>query len=108
MKVSKEYAENLAKWHKDSHPITKEADGTPKVFYHGNKDNDTSFEIFMPQARSVDTSTPVSFFSADKNVAKTYVISDIYPPQIFEVFLNVKNPLIIDFKGKPYREKATS
>ncbi|MCD6653449.1 MAG: hypothetical protein LT067_01605, partial [Sulfurovum sp.] len=25
----------LMEWHKDSHPLTKNEDGTPKVFYHG-------------------------------------------------------------------------
>lgn len=27
---------NRDEWHKDSHPITKDADGTPKTFYHGS------------------------------------------------------------------------
>lgn len=27
----------LKEWHKDSHPLTKNEDGTPKVFYHGSQ-----------------------------------------------------------------------
>ncbi|MEE3745299.1 hypothetical protein, partial [Campylobacter porcelli] len=42
-KMGQEYSDekiaNLANWHKDSHPATKESDGSPKVFYHGTNAN---------------------------------------------------------------------
>jgi len=34
---------NLTEWHKDSSPITKNEDGTPKVFYHGTKGDFDTF-----------------------------------------------------------------
>ena len=88
MKVSKEYAENLAKWHKDSHPITKEADGTPKVFYHGIR-NGTPFEIFdMKKSKN-----NLGFFFTDKKeVANFYANQNKESKNTYEIFLNIKNP----------------
>jgi hypothetical protein len=38
--LSKEQRDaNLVEWHKDSHPLTKNEDGIPKVFYHGTNPN---------------------------------------------------------------------
>lgn len=34
----------LKEWHKDSHPLTKNEDGTPKVFYHGSPYDISSFK----------------------------------------------------------------
>lgn len=31
------YNKNLKDWHKESSPLTKNTDGTPKIFYHGTK-----------------------------------------------------------------------
>lgn len=36
---------NVLEWHKDSHPLTKNEDGTPKVFYHGTLAD--SFDTFQ-------------------------------------------------------------
>ncbi len=99
------WAKNLYEWHKDSSPLTKEADGTPKVFYHGNKDNGTDFEVFMLKQGN-DTRTPSAFFSSDENTAKSYIRGTAPDEQkTFKVFLNVKNPLIIDFEGRAYIDK---
>ncbi len=32
-----QWVKSRDEWHKDSHPMTKNEDGTPKVFYHGAK-----------------------------------------------------------------------
>ena len=36
------YNKNLKDWHKESSPITKNTDGTPKIFYHGTKKSNIS------------------------------------------------------------------
>ena len=99
------WAKNLYEWHKDSSPLTKNDDGTPKVFYHGNKDNGTDFEVFALKQGN-DTRTPSAFFSSDENTAKSYIRGTAPDEQkTFKVFLNVKNPLIIDFEGRAYVDK---
>ena len=61
------YDVNLRQWHKDSAPITKNADGSPKVFYHGSKTkNITEFKDKFDK-------TGVGFwFSPNKNTADEY------------------------------------
>ena len=61
------YDVNLNEWHKDSAPITKNADGSPKVFYHGSKvKNITEFKDKFDK-------TGVGFwFSPNKNTADEY------------------------------------
>lgn len=99
------WAKNLYEWHKDSSPLTKNNDGTPKVFYHGSKDNGTDFEVFALKQGN-DTRTPSAFFSSDENTAKSYIRGTAPDEQkTFKVFLNVKNPLIIDFEGRAYVDK---
>ncbi len=52
---SEEYARDLKEWHKDSSYLTKNKDGSPKVFYHGSKadkievfeDNDSGYGSFF-------------------------------------------------------------
>ena len=78
------WAKNLYEWHKDSSPLTKEADGTPKVFYHGS--NTPDITIF-----GNDYSGIGFWFSDDKQYAN-YFKSQI-GGKTYEVFLNTKNPL---------------
>ena len=61
------YDVNLRQWHKDSAPITKNVDGSPKVFYHGSKaKNITEFKDKFDK-------TGVGFwFSPNKNTADEY------------------------------------
>ena len=42
-KFDEKKAKDLFEWHKDSSPLTKNDDGTPKVFYHGSPNE---FEVF--------------------------------------------------------------
>ncbi|RAZ54638.1 putative barnase/colicin E5 family endoribonuclease, partial [Campylobacter hyointestinalis] len=103
-KMGQEYNDekiaNLAKWHKDSHAVTKESDGSPKVFYHGSND-DKPFDYFM--LNEVDFERPSAYFSSSKKVADTY---RIYPEdKLYQVYLNIKNPLIIDAKGLKYNSR---
>jgi len=34
----------MMEWHQNSHPLTKNEDGTPKVFYHGTGKDFTEFK----------------------------------------------------------------
>lgn len=61
------YDVNLRQWHKDSVPITKNADGSPKVFYHGSKAKD------ITEFKDKFDKTGVGFwFSPNKNTADEY------------------------------------
>ena len=61
------YDVNLRQWHKDSAPITKNADGSPKVFYHGSKARD------IAEFKDEFDKTGVGFwFSPNKNTADEY------------------------------------
>ncbi|ECP8538573.1 hypothetical protein FU398_09265 [Campylobacter jejuni] len=48
-KFGEKKAKDLYEWHKDSSPLTKNDDGTPKVFYHGST---AKFETFIPNPKS--------------------------------------------------------
>ena len=43
-KFNPQKARDLLEWHKDSHPLTKDKNGLPKVFYHGSKTK--GFQVF--------------------------------------------------------------
>ena len=61
------YDVNLRQWHKDSSAITKNADGSPKVFYHGSKAKD------ITEFKDEFDKTGVGFwFSPNKNTADEY------------------------------------
>ncbi len=89
---------NLKEWHKDSHPLTKNEDGSPKVFYHGTGvDN---IEIFNPSAPKFSTQAEGVYFSTHQSTAKKY------GDNVYETYLNIKNPLIIDGQGKYFNDIA--
>ena len=97
-KFDEKKAKDLAQWHKESHPITKDKQGLPKVFYHGTGD-DYGFEIFKPNA--ID-GTPAIYFTTSKKVATSYAQMGYTKEGIYKTFLNIKNPLVVDFRGKSY------
>lgn len=96
------FAKNLYEWHKDSHPITKGADGTPKVFYHGSTEN---FEVFDMSLGADEVGRNAMYFSTSKQIANGYKKYD--KNEVYEVFLDIKKPLIADFKGKDYNSKES-
>ena len=61
------YDVNLRQWHKDSAPITKNADGSPKVFYHGS-----SAKNLRRFDDKFDNYGIGWWFSSDKKVAKRF------------------------------------
>ncbi|STO96242.1 PBECR2 nuclease fold domain-containing protein [Helicobacter canis] len=95
-------AKDLLEWHKDSSPLTKDENGLPKVFYHGTKWKEIGnkiFEVFDTKySNQVDKFLQGHYFSSSKKIARTYNAN------IYEVFLNAKNPLVIDFKGHTFND----
>lgn len=69
------------------------------MFYHGS--GDYGFEEF--KYGNDELGKQGFYFSSSKEVANTYNIWDENP--IYEVFLNIKNPYIADFKGNAYNSK---
>ncbi len=89
-------AKDLLEWHKDSHHLTKDKNGLPKVFYHGSKAK--GFEVFD---KNRDTSGVGFFFSPSKTRAKKYVKSN---GELFEVFIKAKN--LFDTSNAVSKEEA--
>ncbi|ORI07431.1 hypothetical protein A3835_07715 [Campylobacter concisus] len=84
----------MRQWHKDSAPITKNADGSPKTFYHGSKAKDiTEFKD------EFDKSGYGFWFNQSKSAAVEFKQDG----KIYQVYLNVKNPIDLSF---PYSRKA--
>ena len=98
-------AKDLLEWHKDSSPLTKDENGLPKVFYHGttlsnmkrlhNKELKKPFEVFNTKDNSASNFSIGNWFSNDKNLAKNYADDD-EGNFIYEVFLNIKKPFIME------------
>ena len=101
-------AKDLLEWHKDSSPLTKDENGLPKVFYHGTRESIGNKEILTPK-HTDDTGQnyPARFFSSSHNVALSYTKELPNSDNgIYKVFLNAKNPLVIDFQGKDFVDRS--
>ncbi|MGX2973448.1 ADP-ribosyltransferase-containing protein, partial [Helicobacter sp. T3_23-1059] len=90
MQVSHDFAQNLAKWHSDSHAITKEADGTPKIFYHATN-SDKKFEIFDNKK----IHSGYGFWFGDSLTQEAVQELKITNTPIYKVFLKIKKPFDI-------------
>lgn len=84
-KYDEKKAKDLLEWHKDSHPLTKDSDGLPKVFYHGSNAKD--LEEFKSE---FDQSGLGFWFNADENRAKAFAKSS--SDKLYPVFLYIKKP----------------
>ncbi len=88
------YDANLQNWHEHSAPITKNADGSPKVFYHGSSAKDiTEFK------GEFDKSGYGFWFSQEKEIANEFKEHG----KIYKVYLKSSNPIDLSF---PYSAKA--
>ena len=85
------YDVNLSEWHKDSAPITKNADGSPKVFYHGSLAKD------ITEFKSEFDNSGIGFWFADKDYAANHGEGNLY-----ETFLRIKNPLDLREENAKY------
>lgn len=109
-KFDKKKAKDLAEWHKDSSPLTKDEQGLPKVFYHGAKRGNAGREVLEPKYTQDSTNAyPAIFFSSNKSNAESYIDGAYLPSSeksFYQVFINAKNPLVIDFKGKNFIDRS--
>jgi hypothetical protein len=125
MLTSKKAGSRLQEWHKDSAPETKNEDGSPKVFYHGTNASFDSFSASKLGGMTGAESAKKAFFFTDRpKTADYYAVGDAgsaesamnakkfkgletvqkYNMNVMPVYINMKNPLIHDFKGKVYRD----
>ncbi|MDL0081048.1 LPD23 domain-containing protein [Helicobacter zhangjianzhongii] len=90
-KYDERKAKDLLEWHKDSHPLTKDENGVPKVFYHGTS-ADELFEVFSPRK---DSTKWGFWFASGEDYADHYGKGKYearQEPLKFSTFLKVKNP----------------
>ncbi|MGB3988540.1 MAG: hypothetical protein WBK67_02485, partial [Minisyncoccales bacterium] len=87
--TKEEWNKNLTEWHKDSSPLTKNEDGTPKVFYHGTM---TDFSEFKNTGSKVNGSRSGEgfYFTADVRKANSYAKKG-KDGNVMPVYLNAKN-----------------
>ena len=81
-KFGEKKAKDLFEWHKDSSPLTKNDDGTPKVFYHGSPNE---FEVFDIEKTRGELG---HYFTDDKSYAEQYMRDN---GKLYAVFLKSKN-----------------
>ena len=83
-------------WENDKENSSKVVDenGEPMVVYHGSRSNEKFYEFREYYEKGV-------FFSTSENVGKTYSNK---ADNLYSVFINSKNPLIIDNKGKDWNK----
>jgi ADP-Ribosyltransferase in polyvalent proteins len=84
-------AKNLARWHEDSHPETKNPDGTPRVFYHGTTNDFSKFRMGrhgQPVKAIFASSTPelADFFAMPQFEEEGDV------PNVMPIHVKAKNP----------------
>lgn len=95
---SKEALQNFYKWFGDSKVVDEQ--GRPLVVYHGTSANFDTFDNTKSQrtVSSYNTIASAYYFTSNNANAQTYG-SVVYP-----VYLNIKKPLIIDYKGKYFHD----
>lgn len=90
------------KWFGDSKVVDEE--GRPLVVYHGSLETDLEeFDSFYIRNENA------FFFTDNKNVAMDYAkeyeeTNDNISGKVYPVYLNLKNPFIVDANGKTYSE----
>ena len=68
-----EWKQQRDRWHKDSHHLTKNDDGSPKVFYHGTNANFEAFnENFLGHSTNASSAKEGFFFSDEAYIASIY------------------------------------
>ena len=80
------YDVNLKEWHKGSSAITKNADGSPKVFYHGS--NEGGLNIFK---RQPEGSGYGFWFTTSQKQANEYASAELIPG-----YLKITKPFEIE------------
>lgn len=92
-------------WQKKPRSASKvvNADGTPKVVYHGTGSEFWTFDLKKSGTRFGETAEGLFFFTNKKNgyqdSAADYAATADGTPRIVEAYLDIKRPLRIDSKG---------
>ncbi|MCR2103446.1 hypothetical protein CUPS4256_09405, partial [Campylobacter upsaliensis] len=86
-------AKDLLEWHKDSHPLTKDENGLPKVFYHGSG---ARFQVFKKEFDEIKT----GFWFADSKIKAEDFAKDNGGKAIYPVFLKMKNPIWLTYEKR--------
>lgn len=97
---SKQFKEWFGDW--QNHPETASkvvnADGTPKIVYHGTN-ADKAFTVFDTYGGRFGLFGVGSYFTENKEVAESYTKKGKgNNPRVYSAFLNIRNPLDMDAK----------
>lgn len=87
-------AKDLLEWHKDSHPLTKDENGVPKVFYHGTS-SDKVFEVFNKDK----IHSGYGFWFGDDIADRAVKENTTGKAPIIKAFLQMKKPFIFSNQG---------
>ena len=87
-------AKDLLEWHKDSHPLTKDKNGLPKVFYHGTS-SDKVFEVFNKDK----IHSGYGFWFGDDIADRAVKENTTGKAPIIKAFLQMKKPFIFSNQG---------
>jgi|GEM_PF-5233253 len=93
-----EWKQQRDTWHKDSHNLTKNDDGSPKVFYHGTHANFEAFEDKYIGTKNDDGFYGRGFYFGSAGTATFFAERHYSPektPNIIPAYLKIKNPLVI-------------
>jgi hypothetical protein len=106
---SPERQENLDKFMEDAHPLMKNADGSPKTFYHGTKANVKSFDPNKIGNSDLGSIGQGFYASEHPDVASLY--SSLAPisgySNVMPIHINSKNPYIYNL-AMPFKDAAHS
>lgn len=94
---TKAFKDWFGDWENDPKNASKVVDenGEPKVVYHGSRSK-SRINVFK------EVYEKGTFFSTSKNVGSIY--SSNNPDNLYSAFINAKNPLIVDNKGKDWNK----
>lgn len=94
---TKAFKDWFGDWENDPENASKVIDenGEPKVVYHGSRSK-SRINVFK------EVYEKGTFFSTSKNVGSIY--SSNNPDNLYSAFINAKNPLIVDNKGKDWNK----
>jgi hypothetical protein len=99
----KEREKNLMAWHKQSHDITKNPDGSPKVFYHGTKGDFSTYDLTA--SRKNNANNPIGIYvTGSPEEASNYATKyedEIQDANVMPVYVRVKNPFLRGSKVTP-------
>ena len=86
---------NLSAWHRDSHPLTKNKDGSPRVFYHGTAADFNSFDNKKTGSNDLGLWGKGHYSSTSIENANSYALRQGDGANVMPIHVLMKNPLIL-------------